>query len=79
LVTNNRIDCNKKITKSSIKCRLCFNKNKIIKYKIEWPENTKLIQMLNESNFCMVGKKLGVSDNTVRKRIEKLKLFHLIS
>lgn len=40
--------------------------------KIQWPELSHLLKMIEESNFYQVGKQLGVSDNAIRKRIKKL-------
>jgi 5-methylcytosine-specific restriction endonuclease McrA len=47
-------------------------KVKIIKQrptKIVWPSYDDLSKMIEESNYVQVGKKLGVSDNAVRKRL----------
>jgi|ERR1700722_16536339 len=41
------------------------------KTKIEWPPLDKLLEMLSKSNFLQVGKKLGISDNAIRKHIKK--------
>jgi len=38
-------------------------------HKIEWPEKEVLLEMLAQSNYTQVGKKLGVSDNAVRKHL----------
>ena len=37
--------------------------------KIKWPEHEALVKMIEDSSYLAVGKKLNVSDNTVRKRI----------
>jgi len=42
--------------------------------KINWPTNEELLSMVNETNFSEAGRKLGVSDNAVRKRLRKTKL-----
>ena len=39
--------------------------------KIDWPDNQTLRQMVEDSNYSAVGRKLGVSDNAVRKRLKK--------
>lgn len=39
--------------------------------KIEWPDSQTLKQMVEDSNYSAVGRKLGVSDNAVRKRLKK--------
>jgi hypothetical protein len=38
--------------------------------KIDWPDNQTLRQMVEDSNYSAVGRKLGVSDNAVRKRLK---------
>lgn len=50
-------------------CWRCFQKPA----KIDWPSLEELEKMLQESNYVQVAKKLGVSDNAVRKHIKKLK------
>jgi len=37
---------------------------------ISWPDDSKLLSMVRSSNFVQVGKRLGVSDNAVRKRLK---------
>lgn len=41
------------------------------KTKINWPSNEELIKMLSQSNYSAIGRKLGVSDNAIRKRLKK--------
>ena len=41
------------------------------KTKIDWPDDETLKSMLNESNYSQVGLKLGVSDNAIRKRLNR--------
>jgi len=38
--------------------------------KIQWPSNEELLKMLSESNYSAVGRKLGVSDNAIRKHLK---------
>lgn len=40
--------------------------------KINWPENKDLLAMLKTMPMTTVAKKIGVSDNAVRKRLKKL-------
>jgi hypothetical protein len=49
-----------------------YNPNKS-QTKIDWPTLEELEKMLEESNYVQVGKKLGVSDNAIRKHIKKYK------
>ena len=39
--------------------------------KIEWPDNETLREMLADSNYSALGRKLGVSDNAIRKRLSR--------
>lgn len=41
--------------------------------KVSWPEHRELLKMVDESNFSVVGRILGVSDNAVRKRLKNHK------
>ena len=65
--------CDTMIQKQNITgmCRSCNNKNNPRKTKIEWPSREELIEMLKNSSYTHVGKTLGVSDNAVRKHINK--------
>lgn len=60
-------DCNNLIVYGAKRCKICYAKQN---EKITWPPTKELKQMINESNYVQVGKKLGVSDNAVRKRIK---------
>lgn len=59
--------CGKTIRSVSKTCVDCYVK----RTKIEWPEINDLINMVKESSFLQVGKKLGVSDNAVRKHLAR--------
>jgi len=48
-------------------CKSCFPRNK----KITWPNDEELLAMLAKSNYTKVGKELGVSDNAIRKHLNK--------
>jgi len=65
--------CGKPKQKSSKECRLCSNKHRKRKTKIEWPSYDELLQMLSETSILQVAKKLGVSDNAIRKHMKKYK------
>jgi hypothetical protein len=51
----------------------CSNQNKLYtgREKIHWPSDDVLKQMIQESNYRQVSRKLGVSDNAIRKRLKK--------
>lgn len=42
------------------------------KTKIDWPVTDSLIEMVRKSNYSALSKKLGVSDNAIRKRIRSM-------
>lgn len=54
-------------TKAAKKCLSCHHKSQ---EKISWPDNEILLQMIKDSNFLAVSKKLGVSDNAIRHRLK---------
>ena len=56
--------CGKEITLYSKQCRGCFCKSR---RKVKRPTKEQLYNDLKETNFLQVGKKYGVSDNTIRK------------
>jgi 5-methylcytosine-specific restriction endonuclease McrA len=60
-------DCNTPISSQAKRCKSCTSKMQ--PNKIEWPNIDVLQQMVQDSNFSAVGRQLGVSDNSVRKRI----------
>lgn len=61
LVKSNQRDfCSCKCANS--RCRIRFT-------KIEWPQPSVLKELVNEFGYCEVGRRLGVTDNAVRKRI----------
>ena len=58
------IDCGKLIDIHSIRCDKC---NKKLQRKVERPSKEELSKLLKESNFSVIGRTYGVSDNAVRK------------
>lgn len=60
------IDCGGSTSKRGIRCSSCAKKRN---EKIEWPSTKHLLEELKNSNFVQLGRKLGVSDNAIRKRI----------
>ena len=60
------VECGVIINHKATRCKKCVPK----KSKIEWPKDEVLLAMLAESNFLQVGKRLGVSDNAVRKHLK---------
>lgn len=73
---NNCIDCNVQIKLLSKRCFSCSMKNFKItksKTKIIWPEIPLLQEMVDEFGYSAIGRQLGVSDNSVRKRLKTCK------
>jgi ribosomal protein L40E len=56
-------------TKSKL-CRPCSNAQNA-KHKINWPTNAKLKRILRTKSYTQVGRELGVSDNAIRKRLNR--------
>lgn len=66
------IDCGKAVSrKSKLRCKTCSNENRPKNFKINWPTFSNLTNLVNQSNHVQVGRMLGVSDNAVRKRLER--------
>lgn len=63
-------DCSEEISGRATRCKSCAMK-KQKRFKIDWPSCDKLKKMLDESNYSELGRRLGVSDNAIRKHIKK--------
>lgn len=75
LAPNTCQDCDKDIASDSTRCNPCnaiFRKGKIS--KIDWPSTNILIDMVNQYGYRGTGKLLGVTDNSVKKRIRNYPL-----
>ena len=59
--------CNKNICSTSMFCNSCSPRET----KINWPDNNELLKMVQETNYTQTAKKLGVSDNAIRKRLKR--------
>ena len=57
------IDCGVPVSKNSQRCVLCYKKIQ----KKNHPSREELKQLIREESFLNIGKKFGVSDNTIRK------------
>jgi 5-methylcytosine-specific restriction endonuclease McrA len=67
------VDCGVAISRRAQRCKSCQGKFSQ-PTKTEWPSVDELIVMVERSSYSAVGRKLGVSDNAVRKRIRKQKV-----
>jgi len=64
-------DCGKRVAVKAIRCKECSFK---YREKIDWPETEEILNDIrNGISFRAMGRKLGVSDNAVRKRLKNHK------
>lgn len=64
------IDCSKSCHRLAERCKSCAVKFRYKQNpKFNWPPDEELLAMLKTSNFSALGKKLGISDNAIRKRL----------
>jgi len=65
-------DCGNEKSKRAKMCVSCrrFKSKKKRATKITWPSNEELFDMLAKSNYTQLGKRLGVSDTAIRKRLK---------
>lgn len=59
--------CGEKMNKESKKCTNCFSYNR---RKVERPPYDQLLKEIESTNYSEVGRKYGVSDNSIRKWIK---------
>jgi hypothetical protein len=64
------LECGTEISKTSLRCKGCANKNKS-KEKIVWPDINELLDLIKNMPLTKIGLKLNVSDNAIRKHIKK--------
>lgn len=61
-------DCGASVSSSKTdRCSKCQNQNV---EKISWPPTEELLKELEATSYLALGRKLGVSDNAIRKRIK---------
>lgn len=63
-------DCRKTISSGSKRCKSCAGKLKS-PTKISWPCSEELRKIVKEFSYTEIGRRLGVSDNAVRKRLKR--------
>jgi hypothetical protein len=59
--------CGKAITERSLNCKSCTPK----KNKIQWLPCDQIIEIVKSVGYSEAGKKLGVSDNAIRKHLKR--------
>ena len=68
--SNNKcVDCNKGISTYCTRCKSCDKKLQPL--KIQWPSKEEVIKRLETSNYSKLGRELGVSDNAIRKYLNR--------
>jgi hypothetical protein len=68
-VPNRCHDCKRIISEIATRCNRCSQKDK--ETKIEWPSTNWLKEQINKGeSYVSLGRKLGVTDNAIRKRIK---------
>lgn len=70
-IINKCIECGTDIHRQSIWCRACKKIESSKQTKIVWPSVTELQDMVQKFGYLESGRRLGVSDNAIRKRIKK--------
>lgn len=61
------MDCNTKVKYNNNRCMKCANKNRFLNTKSKRPPYGQLKKDLSSMTYVGIGKKYGVSDNSVRK------------
>lgn len=69
-------DCSKDISLKSLRCKSCTAKQRN-QLKIDWPSLQELKILVSSFSYLEVGRRLGVSDNAVRKRIRALEFIDM--
>lgn len=66
------IDCGAKVLRKTKRCRSCGARARLGKNtRIDWPPVEKLREMVADTSYMEVSRKLGVSDNAIRKHLRK--------
>jgi RNA polymerase subunit RPABC4/transcription elongation factor Spt4 len=67
------VDCRIEVGKGAKRCNQChlqhIHENQKHPAKIEWPQTSEITKLVDDIGFRALGKRLGVSDNAIRKRI----------
>ena len=68
------IDCNKEISKYSLRCLECEAKNRIIPLENMPLTREELKDLIRTISFTEIGRRYGVTDNSIRKWCDKFNL-----
>lgn len=60
--------CNKAISPKALQCKICSSGDQPT--KVKWPPTSTLVELVQSTSYVEVGRRLGVSDNAVRKRLK---------
>lgn len=63
--------CGNSMARGSSMCIVCHNNNERQKAKDFWPPVEEIIELLKTENYVSLGKKYGVSDNAIRKYLQR--------
>lgn len=74
--SNNCIDCGDVISKKAKRCTVCVYKNRFNKASINRPSLDKLKNSVNQFGYVKTAAKYKVSDNTIRKWINKYEKYN---
>lgn len=69
--TGNCEGCGASIFPRSKRCFSCASEALKGNFKIDWPPVHEVLSMVNVSSYVAVGKKLGVTDNAIRKFLKR--------
>lgn len=69
--TGSCVDCGAAIFPRSKRCFGCSSEALRGDFKINWPPVEEVLSMLEASSYVAVGKRLGVTDNAVRKFLKR--------
>lgn len=62
--------CKKSISPKATQCKVCSSGEQPT--KVKWPPASTLVELVQTTSYVEVGRRLGVSDNAVRKRLKSV-------
>jgi len=67
---NTCVDCNTNISRKATRCKSCTSKGEDKRKVKNRPSKEQLLREIEETSYCAVGRKYGVSGNAVRKWVK---------